>query len=180
MKWFIILVAFFIAGSVQGQGQDISCIGQPEYYENGNLEFCTLSHEDTLSGQPIPAGTGVHFTEDGVFDWCFLQQDTKIQGHLCGGKGHNFMTGFHPNGQLRTAWLAENEVVQGITCAKFRFLSAVFAGIHGKPGQTSFHENGQLRYCELSESMIIQGKSYMKGDAVRFNPDGTLVDASGG
>ena len=38
MKWFIILVAFFIAGSVQGQGQDVSCIGQPEYYENGNIK----------------------------------------------------------------------------------------------------------------------------------------------
>ncbi|SVC11286.1 uncharacterized protein METZ01_LOCUS264140, partial [marine metagenome] len=67
-----------------------------------------------------------------------------------------------------------------IPCLDNRFLSAVFAGIHGKPGQTSFHENGQLRYCELSESMIIQGKSYMKGDAVRFNPDGRLVDAPGG
>ena len=82
MKWFIILVAFFIAGNVQGQGQDVSCTGQPEYYENGNLEFCTLSSENILYGQPLPAGTGVHFTEDGVFNWCFLQQDTKIQGHL--------------------------------------------------------------------------------------------------
>ena len=52
------------------------------------------------------------------------------------------MTSFYPNGQLRTAWLAVNEVIQGIPCAKFRFLSAVFAGIHGKTGQTSFYENG--------------------------------------
>ena len=178
MKWFIILVAFFIAGSVQGQGQDVSCTGQPEYYENFNLEYCILSREDTLSGQPLPAGTEVHFTEDGV-NWCFLQKDTIIQGHLCRGKGHNFMTSFHPNGQLRTAWLAIDEVMQGIPCSKFRFLSAVFAGIHGKPCQTSFYENGQLRYCELSKNMTIQGKSYKKGDAVRFNTNGTLVDMLG-
>ena len=87
------------------------------------------------------------------------------------------MTIFHSNGQLRTAWLAENEVIQGIPCSKFRFISAVFVGIHGKTGQTSFYENGQLRYCELSENMIIEGKLYRKKDAVRFNPNGELVGA---
>ena len=157
--------------------QDVSCSTEIEYYQNDNIEFCTLSREDTLSGQPFPSGTGVHFTAEGIFDWCFLQQDTKIQGHLCRGGGHDFMTIFHSNGQLRTAWLAENEVIQGIPCSKFRFISAVFVGIHGKTGQTSFYENGQLRYCELSENMIIEGKLYRKKDAVRFNPNGKLVGA---
>jgi hypothetical protein len=85
------------------------------------------------------------------------------------------MTSFYPNGQLKTAWLAVNEVIQGIPCAKFRFLSAVFAGIHGKTGQTSFYEDDQLRYCELSENMTIKGKSYRKKDAVRFNLEGTMI-----
>ena len=76
---------------------------------------------------------------------------------------------------MKTAWLAVNEVIQGIPCAKFRFLSAVFAGIHGKTGQTSFYEDDQLRYCELSENMTIKGKSYRKKDAVRFNLDGTMI-----
>ena len=60
------------------RAQDVSCSNKIEYYQNGNIEFCTLSSEDTLSGQPLPGGTGVHFTEDGVFNWCFLQQDTRI------------------------------------------------------------------------------------------------------
>ena len=85
------------------------------------------------------------------------------------------MTAFHPNGQLKTSWLAEDEVIQGIPCSKFRFLSAVFVGIHGKTGQTSFYENGQLRYCELSKKIIIEGKPYRKRDAVRFNSDGKLI-----
>ena len=157
------------------RAQDVSCSNKIEYYQNGNIEFCTLSREDTLSGQPLPVGTGVHFTEEGVFNWCFLQQDTRIQGRLCRGGGHDFMTAFHPNGQLKTSWLAEDEVIQGIPCSKFRFLSAVFVGIHGKTGQTSFYENGQLRYCELSKKIIIEGKPYRKRDAVRFNSDGKLI-----
>ena len=85
------------------------------------------------------------------------------------------MTAFHPNGQLRTAWLAVDEVIQDIPCSKFRFLSAVFVGIHGKTGQTSFYENGQLRYCELSEKITIGGQSFKKKDAVIFNLDGKLI-----
>ena len=155
--------------------QHVACSDEKEYYVNGNIEFYFLEQSDTLSGQPLPKGTGVHFTEEGVFDWCFLQQNTEIQGHLCRGNGHDFMTSFYPNGQLKTAWLAVNEVIQGIPCAKFRFLSAVFVGIHGKTGQTSFYEDGQLRYCELSENMTIKGKSYRKKDAVRFNLEGTMI-----
>ena len=85
------------------------------------------------------------------------------------------MTSFYPNGQLRIAWLAEDEVIQSIPCSKFRFLSAIFVGIHGKNGGTSFYENGQLKYCELSKNTIIEGKVYRKRDAVRFNPEGKLI-----
>ncbi|MDP7609834.1 MAG: hypothetical protein QF814_08965 [Candidatus Marinimicrobia bacterium] len=155
--------------------QNIVCSDETEYYVNGNIEFCFLEQSGTLSGQALPKGTGVHFTEDGVFDWCFLQQDTEIQGHLCRGDGHSFMTSFYPNGQLRTAWLAINEAIQGIPCAKFRFFSALFAGIHSKTGQTSFYENGQLRYCELSENITIEGELLRKKEAVRFNSDGTMI-----
>ena len=38
--------------------QDVSCSTEIEYYQNDNIEFCTLSREDTLSGQPFPSGTG--------------------------------------------------------------------------------------------------------------------------
>jgi antitoxin component YwqK of YwqJK toxin-antitoxin module len=118
----------------------------------------------------------VHFTEEGVFDWCFLQENTEIQGLLCSGDGHGFQTTFHPNGQLKTAYLVKDQSVQQIPCAKFRFLSAVFNPIHGKNGNTSFHENGQLRYCELSENFTIDGERFKRGDALRFDPKGALIE----
>jgi hypothetical protein len=113
----------------------------------------------------------VIFKEDGTFDWCFLQRDTEIQGHLCRGQGHGFMTEFHPNGQLKTAWLGRDEVIDGIPCAKFRFLSSLFGG----GDRTHFHDDGRLAFCTLSEDFEIEGIQFDKGDEVRFDVNGNLV-----
>jgi len=151
--------------------QGISCTGSVEYYQNRKLKSCTLGREDTLSGQPLPPGTVVTLTPDGSLDWCFLQENTVIQGHLCSGSGHGFMTGFHPNGKLKMAWLAQDEVIQGIPCAQYRFMSGLFGG--GE--RTLFDETGRLRYCRLSDTIIIQGQYLKKGDEVRFDREGQLV-----
>ena len=151
--------------------QGISASGPFGYYRNGKLKSCTLARDDTLSGQPLQAGTVVHLTEDGKLDWCFLQQDTEIQGHMCRGETHGFMTGFHPNGQLRTAWLARDEVIQGIPCAKSRFLSSIFGG----GDATRFHVNGQLSFCTLSDDITIEGHVFKKGDTVRLDDLGKLI-----
>lgn len=151
--------------------QGVPCTGYIDFYKNGKLESCTLARDDTISGQPLPAGTVVHFKPDSVFDWCFLQQTTEIQGHLCRGQSHGFMTGFHPNGQLKTAWLAEDEVIQEIPCAKFRFLSVIFGGGDG----TYFHENGKLKFCTLSEDFTIDGRELERGDHLRFDEEGKLI-----
>jgi hypothetical protein len=156
--------------------QGVPCTGGIEYYDSGKLMHCSLARDDTLSGQPLAAETGVHFTEEGVFEWCFLRENTVIQGYLCRGQGHGFKTMFHDNGQLRTAWLAEDQFIQGIPCGRFRFLSAVFGPIHGKFGHTGFHENGRLKYCELSENFTIEGQRFRRGDAIWFDQDGTLVE----
>jgi hypothetical protein len=163
-----------VAAAPKGQVieiQGVSCGGSVEYYQNGRLTCCTLAREDTLSEQTFPAGTVVHFTPAGCLDWCFLQQNTVIQGHLCRGSGHEFMTGFHPNGQLHTAWLARDEIIQGIPCAKYRFMSRLFGG--GE--RTLFDENDRLRFCTLSDGVTIAGQVLKKGDKVMFDKDGKLI-----
>ncbi len=151
--------------------QGVSCTGSVEYYQDGKVKSCTLGREDTLSGQPLSAGTVVSLTPEGYLDWCFLQENTMIQGHLCLGSGHGFMTGFHPNGKLKLAWLAEDEVIQGIPCAKYRFMSGLFGG--GE--RTLFDENGRLRYCRLSRAITLEGQTLKKGDEVRLDSEGKLV-----
>jgi hypothetical protein len=151
--------------------QGISCSGSVEYYQGGKLKSCTLGREDTVTAQPLPPGTVVNLTPEGSLDWCFLPQNTVIQGHVCLGSGHGFMTGFHPNGQLKTAWLADDEVIQGIPCAKYRFLSSLFGG--GE--RTVFDESGRLRYCTLSRDFTIEDQNLKKGDEVRFDREGRLL-----
>jgi hypothetical protein len=81
------------------------------------------------------------------------------------------MTGFHPNGQLHTAWLARDEIIQGIPCAKYRFMSRLFGG--GE--RTLFDENDRLRFCTLSDGVTIAGQVLKKGDKVMFDKDGKLI-----
>jgi len=151
--------------------QGISCTGSVEYYQGGKLKSCMLGREDTITGQPLPPGTVVNLTPEGSLDWCFLPQNTMIQGHLCLGSGHEFMTCFHPNGQLKTAWLAQDEVIQGIPCAKYHFMSSLFGG--GE--RTLFDERGRLRYCRLSAAVTLEGQPLKKGAEVRLGEEGKLV-----
>ncbi len=154
--------------------QGIPCIGRVTYDASGKLQSCTLGRDHAFAGQPLAAGTVVHFTPDGVMDWCFLQENTMIQKHVCLGSGHDFMTGFHPNGKLKTAWLAQDEEIDGVPCAKFRFLSAWFGG----GDCTTFHDNGRLRSCTLSARATVAGKDLPKNTKLEFDRDGNLITAS--
>ncbi len=150
----------------------VPCAGMIDTYANGNLESCTLARDATVNGQVLPAGTVVTFTPEGGFDWCFLQQDTEIQGHLCRGQGHEFMTFFHPNGALRLAYLAQDEVIDGIPCARFRFLAAIFGG---GGGGTHFHDNGRLKRAALAEDHVIEGKTFKRKTVIELDEMGRLV-----
>jgi hypothetical protein len=156
------------SGPVEVQG--VSCLGYIEYYPNGKLKSCTLACEDTLSGQPLAEGTVVSFTDAGALDWCFLQKNIEIQGHLCKGEGHGFMTCFHPNGKLRLAWLGREEVIEGIPVAEYNWWADAF----GKGSGTYFWENGKLRRCRIGKDIIIEGHAFLEGDIAMFDQEGKL------
>jgi len=158
-----------------GFSQNIPCRDEPSSYDNGQFEFCWTDDVFTYIDQEFPKGTGVHFDEDGYLDWVFLPSDMTIQGIGCRGGGHSFMTGFHPNGKLRLAWLIDDQIIQEVSCAKFSFFKAIFAGIHGKNGGTSFWDNGQLKFCELSEDFKIDNQLYKKGTLIKFDELGRLI-----
>jgi len=74
--------------------QGITCdpSGLVRFHGNGKLERCRLLNDTTLAGNRLPSGTMVSFDTSGQLDWCFLAHDTEIDGHLCKGRGDNFMT----------------------------------------------------------------------------------------
>jgi len=81
------------------------------------------------------------------------------------------MTGFYPDGTLRLAWLAEDEVIDGIPCSGFSFLAAVLGG----GGGTYFHENGTLKRARLSEDFVIEGRKFKRHSVIELDPTGHLV-----
>ena len=148
--------------------QGVSC-SYAVYNESGGLKSCVLAREDTLSGQPLPEGTIVFFTDKGVMERCFLPKDTEIQGHRCKGDKDNWETGFYPNGNLKLAWLACEETIQGVPCAASTGKSFFSHG-----AGTYFHEDGSLASCELASNTTIEGRSLEKGDRVSFDQTGRL------
>ncbi|MFH1688006.1 MAG: hypothetical protein ABIE70_10880 [bacterium] len=154
--------------------QGVACIGRIEYFTDGTLESCVLGRQDTLFGQILPESTTVTFRPDSTLRWCFLPHDIEIEGHLCRGEGHGFTTGFHPNGRLQLAWLARDEVIQGVPCARFVFawLRPFVGGGEG----TYFHDNGRLASGYLAKDHTIGGRLIEKGTLVRFDRNGQLIN----
>jgi len=66
--------------------------------------------------------------------------------------------------------LAENEVIDGVPCARWRFWSVLSGG-----GGTHFHPNGHLKQATLSEDFEIEGRPFTNGAVVEFDPQGRLV-----
>jgi hypothetical protein len=56
MKRLLTLTLFL--GFAWGQNAPIS--NNIEYYDNGNIEFYILGHEEIVNGHLLPSGTGIH------------------------------------------------------------------------------------------------------------------------
>jgi hypothetical protein len=141
------------------------------FFDTGESKGGILAREDTVSGHVIPEGTIVYLDREGWMHMCMMSKDTELQGHLCRGHGHGWQTTFHKNGQLKTIWLAREEVVQGVPCVKAHFLREGFIG----PSVISFHENGVLKSARLAKDITIQGHDFEKNDRVQFDSEGKLV-----
>lgn len=138
---------------------------------HGKLVGFKLSRGHTVSGLPLPAGTWVECRPDGTAAWCFLGKDAEIQGHLCrGGKGHGWITSFYPNGTLRGAYLARDEVIQEVPCARATFWREVTGGAF-----TYFDKSGRLRRCRIARNVTIRGVPFKQGDQIRLDENGNPV-----
>ena len=120
---------------------------------------------------PLPQGTIIsRQTRDRIY--CFLPRNTEIQGILCRGDRHRgWETEFYRNGKLAKAWLAREQVIQGVPCMKASFWTEVFR----RDAAVYFHPNGKLAKCKLARDVTLQGHKFKKGQHVRFDPEGKLI-----
>lgn len=153
-----------INGPIEIQG--LSCKVPVKYHPNGELRSCFLARDDTLSGQPFPEGTLLFFSESGDLKWCYLSKDTEIQGYLCKGKEDGFRTRFYSVDKLKRIWLARDEIIDNVPCAKYAYFSR---------NDVTFHENGRLQSCKLSEDFTVEKQTFKKGDDIEFDDQGNLI-----
>lgn len=161
---------YAISGNVLPRGTRVL------FSDTGALTRCKLGRETVLSGVDLPSNSWVTFDVQGHMQTCGLAADTVIQGHLCKAGADVYCPWFFPDGKLSLAWLAKDEEIDGVPCAKVsigkEFLVALRV-VHWEP-VTMFYHDGRLRHAMLSHDATIQGHVFKKGDVVDFSPDGKL------
>jgi hypothetical protein len=137
---------------------------------SGQLSGFRLGREAEIGNARLPAGATIGVRPDGQVGHVFLPYDMEIQGHLCLGRGHDWMTTFHPNGKLELAWLAHEEVIQSVPCAKASF----WGELHGGAG-VNFWPDGSLRHCRAAHRATIQGVTFGAGDQIWLDAQGRVA-----
>ena len=126
--------------------------GYAWFYADGRLQRCTISH-DTLFGEvAIPTQSIIELRHDGRPNYAMLVHNTFIKGLNCSGggplgPGEGAMTVLYPSGKFRLCFLTQDQVVQGVPCARGGFYRAMVS--HDVP--VEFYESGRLKSCILSD-----------------------------
>lgn len=135
----------------------------------GRLHQCRLDRDAVVRNADLKKGTTVALNPDGSIRYVFLPGTTMVGEHSCRGGGHDWMTHFHPNGELRLCWLSRDEVTQGVPCSRATFFGEFFGR---KYATTEFHENGGLASCITSAPADIGGRHYEASERVELDREG--------
>ena len=136
---------------------------------SGRLHQCRLDRDGVVRNADLEKGTTVALNPDGSIRYVFLPGTTMVGEHSCRGGGHDWMTHFHPNGELRLCWLSRDEVVQGVPCSRATFWGEFFGG---KYATTEFHDNGSLASCVASAATDVAGRHYGASERVELDREG--------
>jgi hypothetical protein len=122
------------------------------FFSSGRLNRCTVSREIVFGEALIPARSIIELGEDGTPNYAMMNHDATILGVHCSGgnrllgPAEGAMTSFYPTGKFWACFPTDDQVVQGVPCAKGGFWVATF----GHEWPTEFYESGKLKSCKLS------------------------------
>jgi len=154
--------------------QGYSCApGFAWFFNDGRLANCTVSRETAFGEITIPAGSEIFLAPDGRPRSVFLAHDARVNGYLCRGGKRAWSTALYPSGKLKTCWLAEDTVVDGVPCMRAGFVADVFGG----GAATDFQEDGRLRACKLARDFKLGDRVFRRGDHIRLDAAGKLISS---
>lgn len=193
--------------STETVDREALCASQVKYFHDGKPSFCQISRsffigniqippassiafnpsgefgsvwlgeEGVVYGQPLPAGSVLHFGSANRLRHFWLPKDTILQGHLVRGQDDGAGNRLHPNGKLLAIWLAQDEVIDGIPCTSSGNVLRMGFGVIrlGTQRMAWFYDNGRLQQAMLAQDLTLQGHSFKKGDVVSLSRDGTVI-----
>lgn len=167
-----------IDAPVEIQGYPCSA-GYTWFFSDGGLRECAVSREFPFGELVVPANSWINLRHDGRPDFVFLAHDARVGGYLCKGGGvlgptEGASTALYPDGKLKTCWLVDDSLVDGVPCEHAGFWTDAFVG----NSSTEFHENGKLKSCRLARDFPIGGRSLRRGDRIQLDENGGLASSA--
>ena len=154
------------------------------FSKDGVLTEAFLGDRAVIYGQELPRQATLFFDPKGRMRHFWLREETSIQGHQLRsmGKGYTGYLGhmLYTNGKLRAAWLAGEEMIDGVPCAsKLPLLRGAWHAVKlGAQAMVWFYDEGHLRQAMLARDAIIQGHAFKKGEVISLRRAGTLDAAA--
>lgn len=131
---------------------------------HGSLRQCVIDRPFPFSGVSIPAGSTVFFNpmKPGIIELIMFSEEVTINGIHIRGK-MKVTTSFYENGQIKSCFLAGDQMIHGIPCSESLF------------HPVSFYADGGLKQCTLSEHAEINGNHFLKGQTIQFDENEKVI-----
>ncbi len=154
------------------------------FSRTGALSEAFLGGPAEVHGQLLPSKATLFFDPAGRLRHFWLGEESSIQGHRLRAMGMGY-TGYlghmlYANGKLRAAWLAGEELIDGIPCAsKLPLMRGAWHAVRlGAQAMVWFYDDGRLRQAMLARDVNVQGHPFKKGELISLRRDGTLDPAA--
>jgi hypothetical protein len=135
-----------------------------EFHLNERLAGCALSREHAVGAHRFGKGTWLDFNARGTLWGAWLENDTRLDGHLCRGEGYKkWSVSFHANGRLAGCYLTIDTVVEGVPCMAGSFLREIRGG-----GKTALRldDTGGFARCQAARDTTLNGRVVRKWEVV--------------
>jgi hypothetical protein len=144
-----------------------------EFYASGRLLECPLSRDATIGVQTLPRGTWPQFDERGAMYGAWLSIDVELSGHRCRGDGYKkWSVRFHPGGALKSCYLPQPTVIDGVPCIDGSFWNEIRGG---QKSAALFHPDGRLARCQAAREFTANGTRYPKWSVIAHDSTGKQI-----
>lgn len=144
--------------------QGYSCYRWVRFHPDGSLARFQADREIVLAEVTVPEKSDIFLDEKGLPYKIWFSQELEIKGLPVDGGCGKLEATFFENGKLKSCFLYQTAVIDGVPCK-----ASVFHPV-------MFFPNGRLRRCTLARHHTCDGIEYKKGRKIEFDENGHVRD----